>query len=225
MLVTRPEPGGSQTASRLLAAGYRPVLAPFLAVRPCRVALPDPARLQAVVVASGNAVALLARYHALPLLAVGDSTAARARAAGFTQVTSASGDAADLAALAARTLQAADGPVLLAAGFGQGMRLARALRRQGLLVHRRAVYAAAAARAFPAAAGSAIAAGLHAALFFSAATAHAFVRLLPRGLQPQLRRTVALAIGPAAATILAALPWRDLRVAAQPTQEGILALL
>ncbi len=225
VLVTRPEPGASHTAARLAATGYRPVQAPFLVVRPCRASLPPPARLQAVVVASGNAVHLPAAYHGLPLLAVGDSTAARARAAGFRQVASAGGTAEDLAALAHRTLRPGHGGVLLATGFGQGMRLARLLRAGGLLVHRRAVYAAPGLRAFPAAAAEAIERGLHAALFFSAATARSFVRLLPGRLRPELAHTAALAIGPAAGAILSALPWHDIRVALQPTQEGVLALL
>ena len=225
MLVTRPEPGASHTAARLIAGGFKPVVAPFLTVRPGHARLPDAARLQAVVVASGNAVALPAAYHRLPLLAVGDSTAARARAAGFGDVHSAGGTAADLAALAGCLLRPERGPVMLAAGFGQGTRLARALRRQGLVVQRRAVYAAAGLRAFPDAAAAAIASGLYAGLFFSAATARAFVRLLPSCLRPRLQETAAIAIGAAAAGVLSALPWCDIRVAAQPTQEGILALL
>ncbi len=194
-------------------------------VQPCRVSLPPPGKLQALVVASGNAVHLPADYHAVPLLAVGNSTAARARAAGFRHVVSAGGDAHDLAALAGRTLLPERGGVLLATGRGQGMRLARMLRAGGLQVHRRAVYAAAGLRAFPAVAAEAVERELYAALFFSAATARSFVRLLPARLRLKLRNTAALAIGPAAAAILSSLPWRDIRVAAKPTQEGILALL
>ena len=225
VLVTRPEPGASQTAARLVTAGYCPIQAPFLMVQPCRVPLPPPGKLQAVVVASGNAVHLPADYHAVPLLAVGDSTAAKARAAGFGHVVSAGGNAQDLAALACQRLRPERGAVLLATGRGQGMRLAREIRAGGLQVHRRAVYAAAGLRAFPAAASGAIERGLHAALFFSAATARSFVRLLPARLRLHLRNTAALAIGPAAAAILSSLPWSDVRVAAKPTQEGILALL
>ncbi len=222
VLVTRPPPGAEATARRLAAAGFRPVVAPFLVVRACATWLPRADRLRAVVAASGNAVALPPAYHALPLLAVGHATAARARAAGFTTVHSADGDAADLVALATRV---AAGPLLLAAGRGQGTRLAAALRRAGFAVHRRAVYAAAAARQFPDAAADAIAGGLHAALFFSAATARAFDRLLPPPLRPMLDRTDAVVIGHEAAAALQHLPWRTLRVALRPTQDGVLALL
>ena len=223
VLVTRPEPGASATAARLAQAGFMPVLAPFLQVRPCRVALPPTSRVRAVIAASGNALALPPGFHALPLLAVGDATAARARDAGFQDVRSADGDASDLAALAARLLR--PGPVLLATARGEGVRLAAMLRRAGFRVHRRAVYASAAVRRFPPAAAQAIREGLHAALFFSAATARSFVRLLPPALRPHLRDTDAVAIGPGVAAALQHLPWRDLRVAVRPNQDGVLALL
>ena len=223
--MTRPEPGASATAARLRDAGWQPVVAPFLAVRPMRVALPRPDQLQAVVVASGNAVALPTPFHALPLLAVGNATAARARAAGFSTVHSADGDAQALAALAGRLLDPARGPVLLAAGRGQGTLLERALNRDGFTVKRRAVYSSTHVGRFPGSAADAIAGGLHAAVFFSAETARAFARLLPASLRPYLGGTEAAVIGPGAAQALRHLPWRALRVAVRPTQDEVLALL
>ncbi len=225
MLVTRPEPGASVTAARLQAEGWRPVVAPFLAVRSVCVPLPHPAQVQAVVAASGNAVALPGAYHGLPLLAVGNATAARARAAGFRQVRSADGDAAALTELAVRTLDPAHGPLLLATGRGQGMALARGLRRSGFAVRRRAIYAAAPVRRFPAQAAEAVANGLQAALFFSTETAHAFVHCLPNSLRTCLRCTDAAVIGQGAAEALRHLPWRAVRVAVRPTQDEVLALL
>ncbi len=225
MLVTRPEPGCGVTAARLAQAGHRPIRAPFLTVRPYRVRLPPAAALQAVIAASGNATALPPSYRALPLLAVGDATAARAGAAGFSTVHSAGGDAAALAVLASRLLAPEHGPVLLATGRGQGMKLVAALRRSGFTVHRRAVYAAAAVHRFPPAVADAMANGLDAALFFSAETARAFARLLPYALRDHLRRTAAVAIGVPAADALCHLPWRELRVALHPTQDEVLALL
>ncbi len=223
--MTRPEPGCGATAARLEQSGYRPVSAPFLSVRPCHTSLPAAAGLQAVIAASGNATALPPSHRALPLLAVGDATATRARAAGFTMVHSAGGDAAALSTLAARLLTPGAGPVLLATGRGQGMRLAAALRHDGFSVHRRAVYAASAIGRFPAAVTEAIEAGLDAALFFSAETARVFARLLPAGLMPLLRRTKAVAIAQGAADELRHLPWRALHVALHPTQDEVLALL
>jgi uroporphyrinogen-III synthase len=226
ILITRPEPGASETAARLLAAGLHPVVAPFLSVRLNPVTLPPLSGLQAVIVASGNAVAALPEvYRGLTLLAVGDATAARAMDAGFTAVQSADGDAVALAALAAQRLDPAAGALLLAAGQGQSRTLASDLRRHGFRVHRRAVYTTTRVRHFPAAASEAIRDGLRAAMFFSAETARAFVRLLPTALIPALAGVDALTIGAAAAEAVRHLPWRDVRVAVRPTQDGVLALL
>ena len=226
ILITRPEPGAGETAARLLAVGLHPVIAPFLSVRLNRAALPAPDTLQAVLVTSGNAVAALPDpYRALALLAVGDATAARAIEAGFIAVQSADGDAAALAGLAARRLDPAAGPLLLASGQGQGAPLARDLRGYGFRVHRRAVYTTTRVRHFPGAASEAIRDGLRAAMFFSAETARAFVGLLPASLISALAGVDALTIGAATAEAVRPLPWRDVRVAARPTQDGVLALL
>ncbi len=218
VLVTRPQPGASETASRLEALGWRPVLAPLLTIGLRRVALPR--RPQAVLVTSGNALpALPAALHGTLLLAVGDATAARARAAGFATVYSAGRDAAALAELAVQRCDPAAGPLLLASGAGQGMALAAALRARGFIVRRRIAYAAAPVSALPACAWN----GLHAALFFSAATAHIFVRLAGAG--AYLQHIEALALSRATERALRPLPWRRIRVASLPTQDELLTLL
>ena len=56
VLITRPEPGASETAARVNALGLRPIVAPLLTIR----TLPRPAaatvRVQAILVTSGNAI-------------------------------------------------------------------------------------------------------------------------------------------------------------------------
>ncbi len=201
-------------------------MAPFLIIRTLAARLPPPHALQAVLVASGNAAGRLPpAYHALPLLTVGDATAARAAQAGFSAVQSADGDAVALAALAAARLDPAAGPLLLATGRGQSALLAADLRRRGFRVHRRVVYTASRVARFPAAAQTAIGQGLRAAMFFSTETAESFAHLLPHALAPALAGTDALAIGEAAGAALRHLPWRAVRVAVSPTQDGVLALL
>ncbi len=227
MIVTRPEPGASETASRLAAGGFAPVIAPLLRTRALAAVLPRPDAIQAILLTSGNAVpALPATLHRVPALAVGDATAARARAAGFTAVSSAAGEAAALADLAARRCDPAARPLLLACGRGQGASLSAALRRGGFRVLRRCVYVSVAAARLPPEAGRALrGGGTVAALFFSAETARAFVRCLPLSLHASLATVAALAISPAAAEPLQSLPWRALRVARRPNQDELLALL
>lgn len=228
VLVTRPEPGAAATAARLTAMGFAPVLAPCLirgTVAPA--SLPPPAAVQAVLASSAAALpGLPAGFHAHLLLAVGEATAAQARDAGFSNVLSADGDAADLVALATRRCTPAAGPLLLATGAGQGGALAAGLRAHGLRVLRRVVYRASPVSRLPPPALHALQAGaVHAALFFSAETVHAFLRALPPFARPALAATDALALSPRIAELLKPLPWRRVRVALRPTQEELLALL
>jgi len=228
ILITRPEPGASESAARLAALSFRSVLAPVLTIRALPTRLPDPARVQAILAASGNAIAgLPENFRTLPLLAVGAATAARARAAGFTSVTSAEGDAAALAALTAAQCRPQAGPLLLVAGRDQGKDLAASLRAQKFRVLRRVVYTTEPVRALPEAAIAALRAEkISAALFFSAATAHVFVRLATNaGLARHLTGVDAISIGQPAAVALKALPWRRIRVAARPNQDAMLAML
>ncbi len=224
VLVTRPEPGASETAQRLLALNYHPVVTPLLRVRLLDPALPT--KVDAVLVTSSNAVPCLpASLCSTRLLAVGNATAGRARTAGFAHVLSADGDAAALAEFTRQECRPG-AVLLLAAARNQGAPLAAALRAAGFVVHRRAVYAAQPVACMPPAAVQALeCSSLAAALFLSAETARAFARLLPPQLLPALAEVEALAIGQPAAEALRFLPWRRVRVSAKPTQDSILAML
>jgi uroporphyrinogen-III synthase len=228
VLITRPSGGGAETARRVAAMGLRPILAPVLEIAPIRSRLPAPARLQAIVITSANALpALSSAYHALPLLAVGDVTAARARTAGFRDVHSASGDVHALVALVLARCDPAGAPLLLAAGKDRTVDATPALQARGFTVIRRSVYAAIAVAALPETARAALhAQAVRAALFFSPATARAFVRLLLAALPAATAAAVdALAISRATETALAPLPWHRIRVASRPNQDELLALL
>lgn len=228
VLITRPEPGACETAGRVASLGFDPVIAPLLEIRAVRAALPSADRVQAILATSGNAVpALPATHHGAPLFAVGETTAARARSAGFARVFSADGDAAALAELVAQNCVPTAGPLLLASGKGQGGSLAADLRSRGFRVVRRVVYAAMPVAELPQPAQAALASGsLAAALFFSAETARHAVHLLDRARLHEAVRTVdALAIGQSAAVALQALPWRRVSVASRPNQDAMLALL
>jgi uroporphyrinogen-III synthase len=228
VLITRPEPGASETARRIAALHRVPVIAPLMTIRRVSAELPDPRQLQAVIASSRNAVACLPSTHRrLPMLAVGDATAERALKAGHSEVRSASGDARALAALAKCACDPAGAPLLLATGRGQGTELEAALRKLGFQVVRHTVYAAEPVAALPETAlRSFLDQELEAALFFSAETARVFVRLArDAGLVREVASVDALAIGRAAAEVLAPLRWRRVRVALRPSQDELLALL
>jgi uroporphyrinogen-III synthase len=99
--VARAEPGAQATAARLSALGHEPVVAPVLQVRLLDADL-DLAGIAALAFTSANGVRAFAGRETSrrwPVFAVGEATAAAAREAGFTQVESAGGDVAALAAL------------------------------------------------------------------------------------------------------------------------------
>jgi uroporphyrinogen-III synthase len=105
LVVLRPEPGNAATAARAVAAGYAVLRLPLFTVLPLAWAAPDPHDHDALVLTSANAVrhagAALARFAALPAIAVGEQTAAAARDAGFAVVAVGSSDAAALATMLA----------------------------------------------------------------------------------------------------------------------------
>lgn len=219
VLVTRPEPGAGETARRLRARGYLAVLAPLLTIVRRAPALPP---AQATVVTSANGLA--PDLPDVPLFAVGDATAAAARAFGLDRVTSAGRDAAALAELVARSCDPTAGALLLLSGEGQGGDLARHLRAAGFRIQRRVTYAARPVRALPAPAAAMLRRGKGHALFFSPETARVFVRLARRArLSPGAIE--ALAISAATAEALSPLPWPRIRVASHPNQDALLALL
>jgi uroporphyrinogen-III synthase len=232
VLITRPAAAAAQTARQVSRLGYTPVLAPLLQIARLPAVLPDPAELQAVLVTSARALpALDPAYHRLPLLAVGDATAAAARAAGHVCVASAAGNAEDLLQLVHTRCDPAGGQLLLLSGRDEGGVLAGRLRQHFAVVHC-FVYVAEPAAALPAAATAALRRGSGAAgeggaaLFFSAATARTFVTLAEAaGLRDTVSAVTALAISPETAAALAVWPWRAVRVARRPNQDELLDLL
>lgn len=103
VLVTRPEPGCSETAERLLGLGHDPVRLPLLEFALFGPSLPDSHRFSAIAFTSTNAVKALEQrgevegFTRLPAFTVGTRTAAAARAAGFANVINAEGTVGSLA--------------------------------------------------------------------------------------------------------------------------------
>jgi uroporphyrinogen-III synthase len=184
---------------------------------------------RAVLLPSAAAIPSLSAAYPrnLPVLAVGEGTAAAARAAGYSDVVAAGGDAVALAALAGARLDPSGGPVLLAAGLGYGDELAADLTARGFAVIRRDAYEATEATTLPPEARDTLAAGLvRAALFFSPRSAHAALALLRgAGLCGAATAIRALALSGRVARALSGLPWGGLDVAPRPDQDALLDLL
>ncbi|MDZ7588467.1 MAG: uroporphyrinogen-III synthase [Parasphingorhabdus sp.] len=87
LLILRPQPGADQTAARAKEMGLAPVIAPLFAAEALPWDAPDPARYDALLLTSANALRhggrQLSAYQHLPAFVVGEKTAAMARARGF----------------------------------------------------------------------------------------------------------------------------------------------
>lgn len=134
--VLRPEPGNRATCARLAAAGFEALSLPLFAVRPLGWDVPDGADHDALLITSANTIRHggpnLARLRALPVLAVGTTTARAAAEAGFDVMAAGSGAAA----------------AILATGAGRGLRrilhlggAARSIAAGGIVTRALAVYA------------------------------------------------------------------------------------
>ena len=87
LLIVRPEPGNARTLAAARAQGLEACGVPLFVVEPLAWQPPDPARFDAMLLGSANALrhggAALSRFSSLPVYAVGATTAQAAREAGF----------------------------------------------------------------------------------------------------------------------------------------------
>jgi uroporphyrinogen-III synthase len=224
VLITRPEPGASETALAVATRGWMPILAPALVLEPVRFTLPP--GIQAVLIGS-RAAARAMPATTLPIFAVGQGSAAEAIAHGLPEVQAAQGDAETLAVLVAARLEPSAGPLLLAVGAGYGAALTALLRARGFRVLRRIAYRATPAPALPEPALSALQSGqVSAALFFSPRSAIRIMELFHgAGLVERCTEIDALALSPRIAATLRALPWRGIRSTPRPDPAALLDLL
>lgn len=229
-LVTRPRQESEAVAAALATRGIEPVIEPLMQVRYLAPAAFELTGVQAILCTSANGVRALARASGerqVPLLAVGDATAARARSEGFTSVESAGGDVSDLVRLAAARLRPQDGPLLHVAGNVVAGDLVGVLRERGFAVERCALYEAQPAVALSQTTVDALRCGsVDFALFFSPRTAATFAKLAAAaGVVDCCATMTALSISRAADAALFDLRWRDRRVAERPNQSALLAVL
>jgi len=226
VLITRPEPGATETATRLAALGILPVIAPILSIVAKDIHVPE--YVAAVLLTSRNAVAACPpSLHSRPVFAVGTATATHAAEAGFSHVLNADGDAEALSKLVANTLTSEGGSLFLPTGQGQGANLAASLRQRGFRVLRRVAYQAVCVPALPEAVETHLRQRqLTAAMFFSGQTSRHFVHLIQAAqLSDAIRDVEAVSISERAAMALRPLPWRRISVAAKPNQDAMLVLL
>ncbi|MCW0181501.1 MAG: uroporphyrinogen-III synthase, partial [Zavarzinia sp.] len=230
LLVTRIAAEAARLTGELAAAGHVCGIAPMIEIVPRTGITLDLSGVQALLVTSGSGVAALAGAtpeRGLPVLAVGDSTARKARAAGFRDVRNADGDVEALTDLARRTLDPGAGRLIHAAGASLAGDLAGRLTALGFDVERVTLYDSQPARALPDEIRESLMAGdFEGILFFSPRTAATFVTLTRNGLpKPDFSGRTAYCLSAAVADALAPLGFGRVLVAAHPTEADLRALL
>jgi uroporphyrinogen-III synthase len=230
LLVTRPLNEAQALARALEARGHEVVVDPALEIVSATEVAPDLADVQALLATSANGVRAFAALTArrdLRLLAVGKATAEAAKAAGFINILSADGDSVRLALLAAERLDPKKGTLLHIVGQDTAGDLKGLLEARGFTVRRHVLYVAQAARALAAETRARLSADtLDGVLFFSPRSARIFLGLVDAAqLAPRLQRLVAFCLSPTIAEAAKRLTWGDVRVAARPEEEALLAAI
>jgi len=181
ILVMRPFPDNEATAAALREAGYGVLLSPSLRFEPVAVRDEPEAHYNAVIVTSANALRgiegqpLLARLRSTKVFAVGDATADAARAFGFGDVESASGDAVALCDLVGKRLREA-GQICYLAGADLSRDLGTDLGARGYQVTTLTTYRMTPLLHFSEAVEAAFGAGeVEAVLHYSRRSAQSFV--------------------------------------------------
>lgn len=212
--VLRPEPGNGVTAVAIEARGRIAIRLPLFEVRPLAWQMPDPARFDALVITSANAVrhggAGLAALLHLPVYAVGNATAQVARRAGFSIASVGNGGAAELVAAAT------------ASGVRRALHIGgreRTLEPGGAIAEIIAVYAS---EVLPIDRDAARRLHGSVALIQSARAGRRLAGLAEEhGLG---RAEIALAAVSAVAAAAAGGGWRQIAVAAEPSSEALIDL-
>lgn len=230
VLITRPQPGADRLAAALKRGGYEPVTAPVLEVVPLENPdLPPLADIDALIFTSANGVRFFAEctpVRDLPVYAVGDVTHDTAQARGFNPVFSAGADSDSLARMLCETLPAGM-RLLHAAGERVAGHLPETLGAAGIEYTRCNLYRTQPIDALPQTLVSVIKGRtINAAMFFSPATAEAFVRLYKQaGLADESTAITALCMSDAVAEAAGQLGWGACHVAEHPSQADMLRLL
>jgi uroporphyrinogen-III synthase len=232
LLVTRPEPDAQHTAKALRERGHEVMVAPMLRIEPVAADF-GLGPWDALVVTSANSCRALARHPRLgdvkthPVFVVGRHTAEAARAAGFADVTSAEGNATDLARLLATRFGAGARRLLYIAGEDRAADLAGDIAAHGLTLKTVIIYRAVKVADFPDAARQALAAEhIGGVLHFSRRSVEAYLacaeaaQILDRSLTP-----FHYCLSPQVARPLMQAGASGVRVAARPDEAALIDLI
>jgi len=230
ILLTRPQPDSEILAKRLRALGHDSQIEPLFVIdffTSKAIALDG---VQALLITSANGIEAFARNspdRELAVCAVGNATARKARNLGFMRVESANGDVSDLARLVNEKLDPTAGILLHIAGSDVAGDLAAELGQAGFIYRRQVLYDARQQTELSSKTIDAISTNdIDAVLLYSPRTAKTLIKLVKQtALQDKTTEIVAYCLSPAVAKALDELPWKQCRIASEPTEEALIALI
>ncbi|MCA8900724.1 MAG: uroporphyrinogen-III synthase [Hyphomonas sp.] len=223
VIVTRAEPGASETLARLTAKGIEAIASPMLQLAALSGAAPDMDGISHLVFTSANGVRFFAEacdWRAGVAWCVGPSTAAAARAAGFAHVHEGRGDAGDLAGDMIAALPPESGGILHVANEAAAGELVARLSAAGLGARFAALYETRPMGHLAPEAAAALAAGPVFVLIHSAKGAAAFSDVCG-----PLQHAVIVAISAAAAWPLQGLGASAIVIAEAPNEAALMEAL
>ncbi|HPF78125.1 MAG TPA: uroporphyrinogen-III synthase [Alphaproteobacteria bacterium] len=227
VLITRPLKDAQEMAQSLRDKGYDVFCEPFIDVilHDHDISISDD-KYAGLIFTSVNGVRVYVQNTSarnITVYTVGDRTKAEAIAAGFSDITSAAGTVDDLAALL--SAQKSPRPYL----YIRGQEVAKPLNKMvdGAEVEEVILYHVDKKGEISSECRDAVAqGGVDYVLFFSTRTAQSFVDYIRKeGLEEGLKTSKALCLGASMIEYVSELPWQEVRLAARPDREGILALL
>lgn len=223
VIITRAEPGASETASRLLGLSLMALKAPVMSVAPdASILLPDLNEISGLVFTSANGVRTFTERcddRSLTAWCVGPATAAAAREARFEQVEESAGNARDLAAYIAAHVRTTTQPLLHIANAAARGDLKSALQEAGIPVKFCPLYKMVRASSLPEATLKTLMSGMPAiVLAHSEKGAEAFAELT-KGLP--IGHLMGVAISMRAASPLLNAGVHDVHIAHDPNEDGL----
>jgi uroporphyrinogen-III synthase len=231
ILLTRPQPGATQTADALQARGHVPIVAPLFQIEILSKVDPKAAEWAAILLTSANALLGIVKsagrsaWRGVPVFTVGDRTAQAAREAGFTNVTSAAGNVNDLIGVIAAQLKP-PARLLYLVGEERTGDLAGALQAKNFAVDTVVVYRFLVAPALPGPAAAALTSDIEGVLHFSRRGAEIFLNAArnSRLLEAALNKPVHFCMSEQVAVPLRQAGAMHIKVAAQPNADALLEL-
>lgn len=226
-MITRPREDASGLAEALAGLGIETVIEPLLFIETLDTDAPVLTGVQALLVTSANGVrafSALSDERDVAVYAVGDASARAAREAGFSSVTSASGDVDTLADLVAEKLNPEDGALLHVAGTKVAGDLAGRLEKAGFTYQRARLYHAAKAENLSGEGIQSIRDGnLDGVVLYSPRTAESFVELLEKAeLGDSTHVMTVFCLSQAVAEKVGKLTWGQVVIAETPDQVAMI---